>query len=64
MDIADNVFISLIIVGIALFLAWLAFKIVAMAFGWIVATNAHTHRAGRHGSAGGNAGEKKQSGER
>jgi hypothetical protein len=34
MDIADNVFISLVIVGITLLLAWLAFKVVALAFGW------------------------------
>ena len=43
---------------------WLAFKIVALAFGWIVVANARTHGACRRGSAEGNAGEEEQSGER
>jgi len=37
MDVADNAVISLFIVGVVLLLPWLAFKGVALAFGWIVA---------------------------
>ncbi len=37
MNFADNAVISLFIVGVALLLPWLAFKGVALAFGWIVA---------------------------
>jgi hypothetical protein len=35
MNFADNAVISLSIVGVALLLPWLAFKVVALAFGWI-----------------------------
>ncbi len=36
-DLADNAVISLFVIGVALLLPWLAFKGVALAFGWIVA---------------------------
>jgi len=36
MNVADNVVISLFVLGVML-LAWLAFKGVALAFGWIMA---------------------------
>ena len=34
MNALDNAVISLFIVGIALLVSWLAFKVVAFAFGW------------------------------
>jgi hypothetical protein len=43
MDIADNAVIALFILGAALLLAWL-FRAVALAFGRIVAINAHGRR--------------------